>query len=86
MRAKPGIEGFFAANDQMALGIAQAVRNAGKQGDIAIVGVDGIEDALKAIERGAHVGDRLAVPVHDRAARRGGMPRRRPGHAAPGRH
>ena len=52
MRSNPGIEGFFAANDQMALGIAQAVRNAGKQGDIAIVGVDGIEDALKAIKAG----------------------------------
>lgn len=52
MRANPDIKGFFAANDQMALGIAQAVRNAGKRGDIAIVGVDGIEDALKAIDSG----------------------------------
>lgn len=52
MRANPGIKGFFAANDQMALGIAQAVRNAGKKGKIAIVGVDGIEDALKAISAG----------------------------------
>jgi ABC-type sugar transport system substrate-binding protein len=52
MRANPDIKGFFAANDQMALGIAQAVKNAGKQGKIAIVGVDGIEDALKAIKSG----------------------------------
>jgi ABC-type sugar transport system substrate-binding protein len=52
MRSDPDIEGFFAANDQMALGIAQAVRNARKRGDVAIVGVDGIEDALKAIEAG----------------------------------
>jgi ABC-type sugar transport system substrate-binding protein len=36
----------------MALGIARAVANAGKTGDIAIVGVDGIEDALKAVEAG----------------------------------
>ena len=28
MRANPDIKGFFAANDQMALGIAQAVKNA----------------------------------------------------------
>jgi ABC-type sugar transport system substrate-binding protein len=52
LRANPDVKGFFAANDQMALGIAQAVRNAGKKGDIAIVGVDGIEDALKAIKAG----------------------------------
>ena len=53
MRSNPDLTGFFAANDQMALGIAQAVRNAGKSGDISIVGVDGIEDALAAVERGS---------------------------------
>jgi ABC-type sugar transport system substrate-binding protein len=52
MRANPDLKGFFAANDQMALGIAQAVKNAGKQGDIEIIGVDGIEDALKAVKAG----------------------------------
>jgi ABC-type sugar transport system substrate-binding protein len=52
MRSNPDIKGFFAANDQMALGIAQAVKNAGKKGQIAIVGVDGIEDALKSIQAG----------------------------------
>jgi ABC-type sugar transport system substrate-binding protein len=52
MRSNPDVKGFFAANDQMALGIAQAVKNAGKSGQIAIVGVDGIEDALKAIKAG----------------------------------
>ncbi len=52
MRANPDIEGFFAANDQMALGIVQAVRNAGREDEIAVIGVDGIEDALKSIEDG----------------------------------
>jgi ABC-type sugar transport system substrate-binding protein len=52
MRANPDLQGFFAANDQMALGIAQAVKNAGKRGDVAIIGVDGIEDALKAVKSG----------------------------------
>jgi ABC-type sugar transport system substrate-binding protein len=52
MRSNAGLKGFFAANDQMALGIAQAVSNAGKQGDIEIIGVDGIEDALKSVKAG----------------------------------
>ena len=53
LREEPGIAGFFAANDQMALGVAQAVADAGRQGHVAVVGVDGIEEALGAIERGA---------------------------------
>jgi ABC-type sugar transport system substrate-binding protein len=53
LRADPGIEGFFAANDQMALGVARAVANAGRKGAVAVVGVDGIEQALEAIQRGA---------------------------------
>jgi ABC-type sugar transport system substrate-binding protein len=53
LHEEPAIEGFFAANDQMALGIAQAVADAGRKGKVAIVGVDGIEQALRAIRRGA---------------------------------
>jgi ABC-type sugar transport system substrate-binding protein len=51
LREDPDIAGFFAANDQMALGIARAVGAAGRRGDVAVVGVDGIEQALTAIER-----------------------------------
>jgi ABC-type sugar transport system substrate-binding protein len=53
LRSEPGIDGFFAANDQMALGVARAVDEAGRKGSVAVVGVDGIEQALKAVERGA---------------------------------
>ncbi|MFL5303192.1 MAG: substrate-binding domain-containing protein, partial [Anaeromyxobacteraceae bacterium] len=52
LRERPGIGGFFAANDQMALGVARAVARAGRQGAVAVVGVDGIEEALAAIRRG----------------------------------
>jgi ABC-type sugar transport system substrate-binding protein len=52
LRANPDLTGFFAANDQMALGIGQAVRDAKRADDVAVIGVDGIEDALNAIERG----------------------------------
>ena len=52
LSANPDIKGFFSANDDMALGIARAVANAGKAGEITIIGVDGIEDALKAVESG----------------------------------
>jgi ribose transport system substrate-binding protein len=52
LRSDAGIAGFFAANDQMALGVARAVAQAGRKGRVAVVGVDGIEPALDAIQRG----------------------------------
>lgn len=49
--ANPDIAGFFAANDQMAQGIARAVAAAKK--NIPVYGVDGIADALKEVKAGA---------------------------------
>ena len=49
----PGIDGFFAVNDLMALGAADAVQAAGKDGDVRVVGFDGIPEALRAIRRGS---------------------------------
>ena len=48
--ANPDIAGFFAANDQMAQGIAKAVKAAGKK--IPVYGVDGIADALAEVKAG----------------------------------
>lgn len=53
LAADDRIAGIFAANDLMALGVAMAVRAAGKQAKIAVIGVDGIEEALAAIRSGA---------------------------------
>ena len=52
LRSKPNVAGFFAANDTMALGIAQAISNAGKTGKIEVIGVDGAKDAETAIKKG----------------------------------
>jgi ABC-type sugar transport system substrate-binding protein len=50
--AHPDVKGFFAANDDMGLGIARAVANAGKTGEIAVISVDGNPDALTAVANG----------------------------------
>jgi ABC-type sugar transport system substrate-binding protein len=47
----PRLSGFFAVNDEMALGVADAVRSAGKTG-VTIIGVDGIPEALDAVRGG----------------------------------
>ncbi|HEX2053963.1 MAG TPA: substrate-binding domain-containing protein [Actinomycetota bacterium] len=51
LRSRANLKGFFAANDVMALGIVQALRNANRD-DITVIGVDGIEDALNSIKAG----------------------------------
>jgi ABC-type sugar transport system substrate-binding protein len=53
LRADPDIEGFFAVNDLMALGVADAVRAAGRRGEVEVIGLDGIRQALAAVRRGA---------------------------------
>lgn len=45
----PDLKGIFAANDSMALGAVEALKNAGKNGEIKVSGCDGIEAALNAV-------------------------------------
>ena len=52
LRANPDLKGFFAANDDMGLGIARAVANEGRTGEITIISVDGNKDALEAVKSG----------------------------------
>ena len=52
MQSNPDLKGFFAANDDMGLGIVQAVKNAGKADDITVISVDGNQDALQAVKDG----------------------------------
>lgn len=49
----PTIQGFFAVNDEMALGIAKAVRAADAESDVRVIGMDGTRAALAAVRRGA---------------------------------
>ncbi|GAA4038736.1 sugar ABC transporter substrate-binding protein [Nonomuraea soli] len=46
------IKGIWAANDDMALGALQALEAAGKSGKVAVVGIDAVPDAIKAVSGG----------------------------------
>ena len=50
--AEPDVAAFFAANDDMGLGIVKAVENAGRTGQIQVVSVDGNQDALESVQAG----------------------------------
>lgn len=50
LQSNPDITGVFAHNDEMALGALEAIEASGK--DIAVVGFDATDDAVKAVEDG----------------------------------
>lgn len=52
LREHPDLVGIYANNDGMALGVVEAVREAGKLEQVAIVGTDGIREAKNSIGAG----------------------------------
>lgn len=52
LQRNPNLKAFYCANDTMAMGVAQAVTNAGKTGKILVVGTDGIPEARKMVAQG----------------------------------
>lgn len=56
IRQHPDIEGFYCNNDVMALGVVEAVRDAGRLGKTMVIGTDGIHAAYDSIRAGALTG------------------------------
>ncbi len=52
----PDIKAFYNNNDTMALGVVEAVKNAGKLGEIMVIGTDGIGAAYDSIKAGEMTG------------------------------
>ncbi|PKH23510.1 ribose ABC transporter substrate-binding protein RbsB [Enterobacterales bacterium CwR94] len=51
LTAHPDVQAVFAQNDEMALGALRALQTAGKS-DVIVVGFDGTDDGVKAVEGG----------------------------------
>ncbi|WP_413452532.1 substrate-binding domain-containing protein [Georgenia phoenicis] len=51
IRQHPDLKGIYANNDTMAVGVAQAVKAAGK--DIAVIGTDGVPEAIAGVRDGS---------------------------------
>lgn len=63
IQAQPKIDAVYAANDDMALGSLQALKAAGRDKGVIIVGNDGIDDAIAAVQSGAMAGT-IATPPY----------------------
>ncbi len=85
LAAHSDINGFFCANDNMAIGTMKAIAEKGKRGQIKVVGYDDIPDVTGAINSGelsatieqhpdlmGKYGVRMAVGILDGSVKRGG--------------
>lgn len=52
LQRNPDLKAFYAANDTMALGALQAVKNANKLGQIVVIGTDGVPEAIASVQAG----------------------------------
>ena len=56
LQANPDLKGIFGANASNPIGAARAIKNAGKAGDVVIVGMDDLPETLQFIEDGVIAG------------------------------
>jgi len=50
--ANPDIEAFIVANDDMSVGVINALENVGKAGEVKVIGLDGLQSGLQNMLRG----------------------------------
>jgi ABC-type sugar transport system substrate-binding protein len=62
IRTRPNLSAFFAVSDSMVLGVADALRGAGKTGQIKVIGHDGNAAALAQIRDGSISADVSQYP------------------------
>ena len=60
----PDIKGIYANNDTMAVGVAKAVSDMGRAGQVIIVGTDGIPAAMDAIQKGTMAATITPMPYY----------------------
>lgn len=62
LQAHPDLDAIFAINDDTALGTLAAIEKAGKEGEIQILGFDGVLEARRAIRDGKIYADVIQHP------------------------
>ena len=63
LQAHPDLDAIFAINDPSALGAVKALEQAGKQGQVTVIGFDGQIEGKQAIKDGLIYADPIQFPV-----------------------
>jgi len=65
LQSNPDLVAFYAANDTMALGVVEAIKAAGKQGKVIVIGTDAVPEALAAVKAGDMAGTVAQYPAEE---------------------
>ena len=65
LRQHPDLVGIYANNDGMALGVFEAVKNAGATAKVAVIGTDGIREAKRSVKDGEMRATVAEFPVEE---------------------
>ncbi len=63
IQAHPNLKGFFGANEGSAIGVLNAVKETGKEGQITVIGYDSGKQQLDAVRSGAAAGAITQDPI-----------------------
>lgn len=65
LQQHPDVVGIYANNDTMAIGVSQAIIEAGKEGQILVIGTDGVPEAISAVRNGAMEATVSPLPFYE---------------------
>jgi ribose transport system substrate-binding protein len=63
LQAHPDLDGFFGANEGSIIGVLNAVKEMGKEGEIAVIGYDSGKQQIEAIKSGVEAGAITQDPI-----------------------
>lgn len=63
LQAHPDVKMVYAHNDDMALGAMQVLEQSGKLGEVQVIGIDGLMEAVKKIEEGSYKATVINDPI-----------------------
>ncbi len=65
LQQHPKIVGIYANNDTMAIGVAKAVQAAGKGSQVAVIGTDGVPEAVNDVRQGTMAATVSPLPYYE---------------------
>lgn len=65
LQQHPNLVGIYANNDTMAIGVAKAIQNANKGDQVAVIGTDGVPEAVNGVRKGTMAATVSPLPFYE---------------------